>query len=555
MPAAPADPATTVSPADADHPAPAAPIAALQAWLNAAGYDGLLIPRADRHQGEFVAPQDERLAWATGFTGSAGLAVVLRDAAALFVDGRYEIQGARQVDPARVETAPVRKLKPEAWLKAKLPEGGRIAYDPWLHGVREIERFAGSGLSFEPLEANPIDALWRDRPASGSAPAFAHPARYAGESAAEKRARIAAILETEKLDLAVLTQPDAICWLLNLRGADTPHTPLLQAYSLIDAKGGVRLYCDPAKIPPDLEAALGEKVAIADWAAFAPALERTKGLRVALDKSAAPAAAAHRLQAAGATIVWRDDPTALAKARKNPVEIAGARAAHLRDGAAMAAFLAWLEQAAAGGAALDEAMLGAELRRCRAETAARLGEPLQDESFPPIIGFGANGAVVHHRAEPGAAAAVAGDGLLLIDSGGQYRDGTTDVTRTVAIGTPGPAEIAGFTAVLQGMIAISTLKFPKTLAGRDIDAFARRALWARGEDYDHGTGHGVGSYLGVHEGPQRLSRLGLAALEPGMILSNEPGLYVEGAFGVRIENLILVREAEKPAGGRRPMLS
>ena len=536
---------------------------ALRAQLAAIGVDGFLVPRVDRHRGEFTQAADDRLAWLTGFTGSAGLAIVLADRAALFVDGRYELQAGEEVDGTLYEVVKTKGAPNvvETWLKGAAQNANaplRLSYDPWLHtigGLDTIERaLEGTTLSLTPTADNPIDAIWSDRPTRPTAPARIHPEAVAGESSAEKRARLAETLAAETLDAAVLTLPDAINWLLNLRGSDLPHTPVLLAFAILQRDASVRLFTDPAKITPEIAAHLGDGVSTHAWDAFEPALDAMAGQRVAVVKGVAPAAIPRRLEAAGAEVVWRSDSVANAKARKNTAEIAGARAAHLRDGAAMVAFLRWLETAVAAGGC-DELAAGRKLREIRATTGERLGWPLIDESFAPIVGFGPNGAIVHYHANPDSNQTIAPNGVLLVDSGGQYGDGTTDITRTLAVGEPPRAAVEAVTRVLQGMIAISTLRFPPKTEGRHLDAFARLALWRAGFDYDHGTGHGVGSCLGVHEAPPSLSQRGGAALEPGMILSNEPGCYVQDAFGIRIENLILVREPETPPGGARAMLS
>lgn len=526
-------------------------IRALRARLEKLGLDGFLLPRADRHQGEMVPACDERLAWATGFSGSFGMALILKDRAGLVVDGRYELQAAAETDGALFEVVPIKEQ--EEWVKAAIASGARVGFDPWLLTPDAAEgwrkRLAACGAALEAMEENPIDAIWTDRPAPPDAPARAHPAALAGLDAAGKRRDLAATLAEEKIDATVLTLPDAIAWLLNIRGADIPHTPVTLAFAILAKSGAVRVFTAPEKFDAALRRQLGKDVSIEPWEAFDAALRGLSGKRVAVEKASAPCAVADILQQAGAELLWRRDPTSLPKARKNAAEIEGARAAQKRDGAALCETLAWIERRTLGGGngGLTELEVAEELTRRRQETAARLGSAFVDESFSPIVGFGPNGAIVHYRVSEATSLAVEGDGLLLIDSGGQYPDGTTDVTRTVAIGEPTAEMRAIFTRVLKGMIAISRLVFPKGIAGRDIDAFARRALWEAGLDYDHGTGHGVGSFLGVHEGPQRISRISGVALEEGMILSNEPGCYLAGKFGVRIENLILVDALARPA--------
>ena len=522
-------------------------LSALRAWLAENGFDGFLLPRADRHQGEMVPACDERLAWATGFTGSAGLALILNNRAGLIVDGRYELQAAQQTAGAGLETVRLADMK--SWVDEAVEAGTVIGFDPWLMTPEATERWESSlkdaGAALRPLAENPVDALWADRPAPPAPPARAHPEALAGESAERKRRRIAKTLAEEDLDLAVLTLPDAIAWLLNIRGSDIPHTPVALAFALLDASGRVRLFTAAEKFDAALRAQLGEAVSIERWEDLVPALHLLQGKRVALEKATAPQAIADHLARAGAEIVWRRDPTSLPKARKNAAEIAGARAAQKRDGAALTETLHWIERTAPDGA-LTELRIAEELTARRRQLAARLGSECVDESFAPIVGYGPNGAVVHYRVTPQSSLTLKPGGLLLLDSGGQYPDGTTDVTRTVAVGPPTAEMRAVFTRVLKGMIAISRLAFPKGTMGRDLDAFARAALWEAGLDYDHGTGHGVGSFLSVHEGPQGLSKRGAIALEAGMILSNEPGCYIAERFGVRIENLILVTPPALP---------
>ncbi|MEO1329420.1 MAG: aminopeptidase P family protein [Pseudomonadota bacterium] len=531
----------------------------LRAELDRLGVDGFLIPRADRHQGEYVPACDARLAFVTGFDGSAGVAVVLPDQAALFVDGRYVLQARAQAVEG-VEVVPIADKSLADWLSETLSAGQTIGYDPWLHTAAEVERLAGSvekaEAALRALAPNPVDAAWTDRPGPPSAPAALYPDALAGLSSAEKRARLGETLVEEKLDAAVLTLPDGIAWALNTRGGDLTHIPITLAYALVAPDGSMRVFGNPAQWE-QVAPALGEAVRFEPWEAFEPALGGFEGRRVAVDKSFAPAAIGSALSAAGAKTVWRSDLTLGPKARKTAAELKGARDAQRRDGAALVSTLAWIDATAPSGA-LSELSVSDALSRFRRQTGQRLGEPLLDLSFPAIVGFNPHAAMPHYRVTPESSLTIAGDGLLLLDSGGQYQDGTTDVTRTVAIGTPEPEAKAAFTRVLKGMIAISRLWFPTKTAGRDIDAFARAALWRAGLDYAHGTGHGVGAYLSVHEGPASISRRGAAALEPGMILSNEPGCYVEGAYGIRIENLVAVREPEaapEAAAGATPMLS
>ncbi|WGH78012.1 aminopeptidase P family protein [Jannaschia ovalis] len=510
-------------------------VAKLRAWLAAHELDAFLVPRADAHQGEYVAPCDERLAWITGFTGSAGLAVIGRDRAAVFTDGRYTVQIRAQTDPATFE---IRKWPGEtvaAWLGERLPKGARVGFDPMLHTVREIEKLrAVDGVELVPAQ-NGVDAVWDDRPPRPREPVTAYPTELAGKGDETKRAEIAAALRDAGAKSAVVTQPDAICWLLNIRGSDIARSPLVLAFAVVHADGSVELFSDPAKFD-----GLGPDPAITlhEWDAFADRLRALDG-PVLIDPATAPWAVADAL---GDRALQGTDPIALPKARKSEAEIAATTEAHLRDGAAMVRFLRWLDEARPDAA--TEIDVVRQLEWFRRDTNA-----LREISFETIAGSGPHGAIVHYRVNKETNRKLDTDSVLLVDSGGQYIDGTTDITRTVPLGFP-PADIAhAFTRVLQGMIAVSRARFPVGVAGAHLDALARAPLWAEHRDYDHGTGHGVGVYLGVHEGPARISRVSTIPLEAGMILSNEPGYYREGEYGIRIENLIVVRPAEPLPGG------
>jgi len=527
-------------------------LAALRAAMADAGYDAWLVPRADAHQGEYVAPCDERLAWLTGFTGSAGFALVTAARAGVFADGRYRVQLRQQVDTGHFAPVDWPETKPGPWLVAALPGGGRLGFDPWLTSVAqrdELQRaLAGSGIELAP-GADLVAPLWADRPAPPAAPVVAHPDELAGMSAAVKRERLAATLRAEGARAAVLTLTDSVAWLLNIRGGDIPRVPVPRAFAILHDDARVELFLDaPGRVTPEARAGMGQEgVRIAPQAGFETALDTLKG-PVRLHRESCPVAVAGRLAARGIEPDWGAEPCRLPKACKTPAELAGARAAHLRDGAAVTGFLAWLDAQPPGS--LTEIAVVKRLETFRQATGR-----LRDISFETIAGSGPNGAIVHYRVTEASDRRLAPGDLLLLDSGGQYADGTTDITRTLALGPPGEAERAAFTRVLKGMIAISMTRWPKGLAGRDLDALARWHLWQAGQDYDHGTGHGVGSYLSVHEGPQRLSRLGETVLEPGMILSNEPGYYRAGAFGIRIENLVAVRPApDLPGGDAREML-
>ncbi|WP_374393746.1 aminopeptidase P family protein [Tabrizicola sp.] len=525
------------SPASPDQGPPR--LAALRAKLGAMGLDGFLVPRADVHQGEYVAARDERLQWLTGFTGSAGFCIVLPAVAGVFIDGRYRTQVKAQVDLGSFTPVPWPEVKPGDWVKETLALG-RVGFDPWLHTREEVERLErsleGTGVTLVPVSENPVDAIWPDQPAAPVGKAFVHPLELAGESHAAKRARLAEGLRKAEQKAAVVTLPDSLCWLLNLRGADVPKNPVLHGFALLHDDARVDLFVNPAKLDDTVRAHLGPEVSVHPVEGFAGALKGLAG-PVRVDKGTAPLAVSDILKAAGVEVAWGDDPCRLPKACKNAAEIAATREAHLRDGAAMVEFLCWLdEQAPKGG--LTEISVVQALEGFRRATNA-----LHDISFDTICGAGPNGAVIHYRVTEETNRPVLDGELLLVDSGAQYLDGTTDITRTVAVGDPGVEARECYTRVLQGLIAISRVRFPKGLAGRDIDALARFNLWVAGQDYDHGTGHGVGAFLSVHEGPQRISRVSEVPLEPGMILSNEPGYYREGAFGIRLENLIVVEEA------------
>ena len=530
---------TTANPAQGP-----ARLAALRAVLAAEGLSGFMVPRADVHQGEYVAARDERLQWLTGFTGSAGFAIVLPGVAGVFIDGRYRTQVKGQVDLAHFTPVPWPEVKPADWIKAQLSQGV-IGFDPWLHTADEITRLEaslqGSGLSLRPCD-NMVDRIWSDQPAAPMGRAFAHPDALAGEPAPAKRARLAKGLVTAGERAAVLTLPDSLCWLLNIRGADVPRNPILHGHAILHDDARVTLFAAAEKFDEATRAHLGPEVTLRPVAAFVPTLRALQG-PVRVDKGTAPLAVSMELEQAGIAVAWGDDPCRLPKACKNAGEIAGMRAAHLRDGAAVVEFLCWLDARLPQGG-LTEIDVVSALEGYRRATNA-----LHEISFDTICGAGPNGAIMHYRVTEESNRKVEANSLLLVDSGGQYLDGTTDITRTVAVGDPGDYARACYTRVLQGTIAISRVRWPKGLTGRDLDPLARAALWMAGQDFNHGTGHGVGAFLSVHEGPQRLSRISEVPLEVGMILSNEPGYYREGEFGIRLENLIVVEPAPNLQGG------
>jgi Xaa-Pro aminopeptidase len=532
------------------HASPAqgpARLAALRAVMAREAVQGFLIPRADAHQGEYVAERDERLQWLTGFTGSAGFCIALQEIAGVFIDGRYRTQVKGQVDLAHFTPVPWPETKPGPWLCEKLTGGGVVGFDPWLHTADEIARteaaLDGSGITLKPM-ANLVDAIWPDQPAAPIGRAFAHPDEIAGETSEAKRARLAEELLEAGQKAAVITLPDSLCWLLNLRGSDVPRNPILHGFAVLYDDGRVSLFAEAAKFEAGTLAGLGEHVTLCPPAAFVPALHTLQG-PVRVDKATAPLAVSQELDTAGIARHWGDDPCRLPKARKNAAEIAGMRAAHLRDGAAVVEFLCWLDQMAPKGGVSEMSAVQA------LEGFRRATNALHDISFDTISGAGPNGAIMHYRVTNESSRALGKNELYLVDSGAQYLDGTTDITRTVALGDPGDYARACYTRVLQGVIAISRARWPRGLAGRDLDPLARAALWAAGQDFDHGTGHGVGAFLSVHEGPQRLSRISEVPFEEGMILSNEPGYYREGEFGIRLENLVVVEKAANLADGDR----
>lgn len=522
-------------------------LAALRQELKREALDGFLIPRADAHQGEYVADRDERLAWMTGFTGSAGFCAALLDVAGVFIDGRYRTQVKAQVTK-EYTPVPWPEIGLSAWLKEQLPDGGKIGFDPWLHAAAQIaavqKDLAGSGIELERC-ANLVDRIWPDQPDPPMQPALPHPIEFAGETADSKINRLAADLKKNGCSTAVITLPDSIMWLLNLRGSDIAHNPVAHGFAILHDSGHVDLFMAASKLN-GLEAHLGDCVTQHDPDAFLGAVQRLEG-SVQVDMGTVPQIVADCLREKAKD---GGDPCALPKARKNTAEIGGSAEAHLRDAVAVIETLCWLDAQTPGQ--LTETQVVTQLEDNR-----RKENALRDISFDTIAGTGPNGAIMHYRVSEETDSRLEDGHLLVLDSGGQYLDGTTDITRTIAIGEVGDEEKACFTRVLKGMIAMSMLRWPVGLAGRDIECVARHPLWLAGQDFNHGVGHGVGTYLSVHEGPQRLSRVSHVPLEPGMILSNEPGYYREGAFGIRLENLVVVQEAPALVGGddERAMLN
>ncbi|HYM31580.1 MAG TPA: aminopeptidase P family protein [Candidatus Cybelea sp.] len=530
-------------------------LADLRGELERRGLHGFIVPLNDEYHGEYVPKRAQRLAWLTGFTGSAGIAVVLPAKAAVFTDGRYTLQVREQVDQRLFTCHHITEEPPHDWLAGAITNGQRLGYDPWLHTVDAVARFKAacerSGASLVAVETNPIDAIWHDQPPAPISPVVPQPLEFAGETSEAKRERVGATLRASGVDTLVLTLPESLAWLLNIRGGDVPHTPLPLGFALLHRDGTVELFMDRRKLTAGLGAHLGNGVATREPGEFPDALSALgrSGKMVQADPATAGALVFNRLEAANARLKRAEDPCLILKACKNASEIQGTRNAHRRDGAAVCRFLAWLAREMPKGG-VDEIAAAARLYGFR-----RQNERFQDLSFSTISGAGPNGAVVHYRVTPKTNRRLEPGTLYLVDSGAQYLDGTTDITRTVALGTPTDEMRDRFTRVLKGHIALATCRFPTGTTGLQLDALARHALWQAGLDYDHGTGHGVGSYLSVHEGPQRISKAGsMVPLKPGMIVSNEPGYYKAGAFGIRIENLVLVREAEAPAGAERPLL-
>jgi len=522
---------------------------ALRAALVTAGVEGFLIPRSDEHLGEYVPPSGERLAWLTGFTGSAGLAIVLKDRAAIFTDGRYTTQVRSETDGTLYERRHLTEEPPEAWLREHAA-GLKLGYDPWLHSEAFLKRL--SGLELVALSPNPVDTIWANRPAPPAAAVLPHGLELSGEAAEAKREAAAASLRKSGEQACLLADAHSVAWLLNLRGADLTHTPMALAFALLRDDASVRLFLHaPERVPEATRAHLGNRVSIEPRSALPRALSELAGVSVRLDTDATPAWFATTLRDAGARVVAGEDPCRLPRATKNATEQQGARRAHQRDAVAVANFLAWFaDEAPKGG--LTEVSAAEQLLDFR-----RMVPGFVAESFPAISGAGENGAIVHYRATAVTDRAINPEECYLIDSGGQYPDGTTDITRTLWTG-PGPAPAtlrARYTAVLRGHIALATLRFPAGVSGPHLDAIARRPLWDAGLDYDHGTGHGVGSFLSVHEGPVAFSRAAkIVPIQPGMILSDEPGYYLPGHYGIRIENLLLAKQATPQPDQAKPFL-
>ncbi|MCS3762888.1 aminopeptidase P family protein [Bradyrhizobium centrosematis] len=527
-------------------------LAALREELARRKLAGFVVPRADQQQNEYVPPSEERLAWLTGFTGSAGFAVVLAQEAALFVDGRYTLQAAKQVDAKAWAVESLIDPPPESWVSAHLKAGDRLGFDPWLHTFAAAERLsaacAKAGAELVAVDSNPIDAIWQDRPQPPLAPVAVHGPQHAGVTETEKLTQIRSEIGKLGVDALVLSDSHAVAWTFNIRGADVAHTPLPLSYALVPKDGRPTIFIDSRKLSNLTRDHLEQSADVREPDAMAPTLMALAkgGGSIALDGATAADALSRLIAAAGGKPLRGSDPIALLKAVKNPIEIKGTKTAHVRDAVALARFLAWVDREAPSGK-LTEIDAVEALETFRRDTGA-----LKDVSFPTISGTGPNGAIVHYRVTRKSNRRIAPGDLLLIDSGAQYEDGTTDVTRTMAVGEPTDEMRDRFTRVLRGHIAIARAIFPDDTTGAQLDTLARQYLWAAGVDFEHGTGHGVGSYLSVHEGPARISKLGTTPLKRGMILSNEPGYYKTDGFGIRIENLELVVAADIK-GAEKPM--
>ncbi|WP_417797759.1 aminopeptidase P family protein [Terasakiella pusilla] len=528
-------------------------LSALRREMQIFEMDGFIIPRNDEHQGEYVAASSERLAWISGFTGSAGMAIVLTARAAVFVDGRYTLQAEHEVDGTLFERRHLTETPATDWLADHVTTGMKIAYDPWLHTgasllrLKQVCEKAGAKLVAAPH--NFIDAIWSDRPNAPQEPVRVHPLSYSGQSHVEKLAEIATQLKAEKQDCMVLTLPDSIAWAFNIRGGDIPCTPVALGFALIHADESADLFMDSAKIDQTVRDHLGSAVRFHEPDQIGAVLDTLGADKktVRFDGNSAPEWIYSRLTKAGAQVVVADDLTLMPKACKNAVEVEGMRTAHRRDGATMVRFLRWLSEQPAGPD-INELSVSQKLNSLRRED-----DLFFDYSFPTISGSAENGAIVHYRVSPETSIPLPENGLYLVDSGGQYQDGTTDITRTIVRGNATPEMKDRFTRVLKGHIALGRARFPKGTTGSQLDVLARLPLWEAGMDYDHGTGHGVGSFLNVHEGPQRISKMpSKVALGVGMVVSNEPGYYKTGGYGIRLENLVCVQPSE---GGEREMLA
>ncbi|MBG1231985.1 aminopeptidase P family protein [Aestuariivirga litoralis] len=530
----------------------AAKLKALRNVLKAEKLNGFIVPRQDEFQGEYVAPYAERLRWLTGFAGSWGTAIVTDKKAAIFVDGRYTTQVRVQTDGKLYTPQHLVDAPPTAWVSANLKKGETLGFDPMLLTVSEARRFqkacAEVGAKLAPVKKNLIDQIWEDQPARSQKPLFVQPDKFAGKSAAQKLKDLAAGLKKAGHVAAFLAEPSSVAWLLNLRGLDVAYTPVVLAYAILHANAKAELFIESSRVPDEVKKALKGIATVYDPKELAARLKKLAKGQVLLDENSAPDHVRAVLEAAKAKVVYGTDPCTMPKAQKNAVEQQGARDAQVRDGAALSNFLHWMSVEGPKGQ-LDEKAAAASLQKFRQAT-----NMLEDLSFPSISAAGEHAAIPHYFVTDESSAPIKNNEIFLMDSGGQYRDGTTDVTRTMIVGTPTAEMKDRFTRVLKGVIGISVARFPEGTTGAHIDALARNALWQAGLDFDHGTGHGVGSFLSVHEGPARISKASHVPLRPGMILSNEPGYYKPGHFGIRIENLLIVTEPSEIEGGERKMM-
>ncbi len=533
---------------------PASPAALLRAELRKRKLTGLIIPRQDEFQGEYVAAYAERLRWLTGFAGSWGLAILTLNKGAIFVDGRYTIQVRAQVDTKIFSPQHLVDDPPSKWIEKNLKKGDTLGFDPWLLTAEQADRFskacATAGAKLVAVTSNPIDQIWTDQPLRPAAAITTQPTQFAGRKPVDKLKDVAKELGNQSADAVVLTMPDSVAWVFNIRGFDVPYTPVVLAYAILHRTGKAEIFIDAAKLPEDVQAHLRTIAVVRDAAGIETSLRALgrKKAKVQIDPSWAPARIRDCLKRSGATIIYATDPCVLPKARKNKTEQEGARAAHVRDGVAMSRFLCWLGKAAPQGGRTELSVAG-KLADFRNATGM-----LMDLSFNAISAAGPNAAIPHYSVTTKSSRPLKPNEIFLIDSGAQYQDGTTDITRTTIVGQPTDEMADRFTRVLKGMIGVSRIRFPAGTCGSQLDVLARSSLWQAGLDYDHGTGHGVGSYLSVHEGPARINKSDRTPLEPGMILSNEPGFYKQGDFGIRIENLLMVHEAKVIEGGERKML-
>ncbi|WP_394129631.1 aminopeptidase P family protein [Shewanella maritima] len=524
---------------------------AIRQQLTVENIDAFIIPRADEYLGEYVPERNERLQWATGFTGSAGMAIVMKQTAAIFTDGRYTVQVRQQVNGELFQYLSLTDDPQIQWLMDTLPKGSKVGVDSRLHTYAWYQQAQSqlqkAGISLVNVNQNPIDVHWQSRPALPTSPFRLFDHQGAGKNSIEKRQLIGDIIKSQGADMALIAALDSFCWLLNIRGNDVPRLPVILGNALLSVDGTMTLFTDTAKLPQGFAEHVGDGVKVKPETELAAELTKLSGINLLADPNSANAFCQLTAKQAGANLIASLDPVALPKAQKNSAELEGMYASHIRDGAAVSRFLAWLDAQVEQGVMHDEAQLADKLE------SFRLTDPLyQEPSFDTISATGANAAMCHYNHNNAGPSMMTPDSIYLVDSGAQYLDGTTDVTRTIAIGNVTDEQRKMVTLVLKGHIALDQARFPRGTTGQQLDAFARQYLWQHGFDYDHGTGHGVGHFLSVHEGPQRIAKnANNVALLPGMVLSNEPGYYREDGFGIRIENLVAVRPCQALAGAER----